>query len=292
MLFFFLASMSVLLTSANLSGSRIQTSQISSDALAQAKAALLARAAATQTRPGALPCPDFVDDGEATGSCANTVGRLPWKTLGLSDLRDGDGNRLWYVMASELRNNSTAKINPAESLGLSMDGTANIAAIVFSPGPPLAGQNGRLSNNVKDYLDGANNDGGPYISGPTSSTFNDRAVTLSRNELFSLVNRRILGLLGVDLETYYAYEGNLYPESDTDLKTALNALVNELELASKTDEKTALENRIAMLDENGWFAVTSYLPSPDRQTATLAITAPPAVTCTLAHAQRLVCTQP
>lgn len=172
-----------------------------------------------------------------------------------------------------------------------MDGTANIAAIVFSPGPPLAGQNGRLSNNVKDYLDGTNNEGGPYISGPASSAFNDRAVTLSRDELFSLVNHRILGLLGVDLETYYANNSNLYPDSDTELKTALNALVGKLALASKTDEKTALEKRIAMLDENGWFAVTSYLPSPDRQTATLAITVPPTVTCTLAHAQRLVCTQ-
>lgn len=292
MLIFFLASMALLLTSVNMSSSRTQADSVSSDALAQAKAALLARAAATSTRPGSLPCPDFVDDGEATGSCANTVGRLPWKTLGLSDLRDGDSNRLWYVLASELRNNSTAKINPAEPLWLSMDGVANIAAIVFSPGPPLAGQNGRQSNNVKDYLDGANNDGGPYVSGPASSTFNDRVVTLSRDELFSLVNHRILGMLGVDLDTYYSYKGNLFPDSDTDLKTALNALVVELELASKADEKAALEKRIAMLDGNGWFAITSYSPSPDRQTATLAITAPPAVTCTIAHAQRPVCTQP
>ena len=52
MLIFFLASMSLLLSSANSPGSRVQANQTSSDALALAKAALLARAAATLTRPG------------------------------------------------------------------------------------------------------------------------------------------------------------------------------------------------------------------------------------------------
>ena len=295
MLIFFLASMSLLLSSANSPGSRVQANQTSSDALALAKAALLARAAATLTRPGSLPCPDFDDDGEDTnGSCSstNTTGRLPWKTLGLSDLRDGDGNRLWYAMATQLRNNSTSKINPTEPLGLSLDGTADVAAIVFSPGPPLAGQDGRLSNNIKDYLDGANSEGGPYISGPTSPTFNDRTIAISRRELFSIVNRRILGLIGADLDTYYVSKGNLYPDSGTDLKAALDSLATDFELASKIVEKKALEKRIAMLDDNGWFAITSYSPAPDRQTATLAITATLSIACTIAHGHRPVCTQP
>ncbi len=306
MLIFFMASMSLLLSSANLSSSRVQADQTSSDALAQAKAALLARAAATSVRPGSLPCPDFNDDGEdKNGSCSetNTIGRLPWKTLGLDDLRDGDGNRLWYVLAKQLRNSSTSKINPTTALELSMDGASNIAAIVFSPGPPLAGKNGRPSNNIKDYLDDANNEGGPYISGPISPTFNDRAIVISHSELFSIVNRRILGLLGVDLDTYYADE-SLYPYSSTGLKTSLKSLVSkfesELKDVSLVDEKkkklekriAALNDRIAMLDENGWFAITSYSSSPDRQTATLAITVPPTLTCTLVHTQRLVCTQP
>lgn len=295
MLIFFLASISLLLSSPNLSGSRVRADQTSSDALAQAKAALLARAAATLTRPGSLPCPDFDDDGvDTNGSCSNTntIGRLPWKTLGLPDLRDGDDNRLWYVLATELRNNSTSKISPAAPLSLLLDGTANVAAIVFSPGPPLDGQDGRPSNNIKDYLDDANNEGGPYVSGPTSPTFNDRTIAISRSELFSIVNRRILGSIGADLDTYYVSNGNLYPDSDTDLKAALDSLAVVFELASKIVEKEALESRIAMLDDNGWFAVTSYSPAPDRQTATLTITVPPEITCTIAHGYRPVCTQP
>ena len=280
MLIFFMASMSLLLSSANLSGSRISADQARSDALAQAKAALLARAAATLTRPGSLPCPDFNDDGEDTnGSCSdtNTTGRLPWKTLGFADLRDGDGNRLWYVLATQLRNDSTAKINPAEPLGLSMDGTDNIAAIVFSPGPPLPGQAGRLSNNIKDYLDGANNDGGPYISGPASPTFNDRAIAISRDELFRIVNLRVLRLLSAGLKKYYvAGNANVFPQTSADLKS---------ELASHFDTDTR-----AMLEDNNWYMVTDYESTEDRQTATLTIGGSPAASCTITSTLAPLCT--
>jgi hypothetical protein len=295
MLIFFLASMSWILSQVNAIRSHGEPEQATSAALAQSKEILLARAASALNRPGSLPCPDFNDDGiDPNGACSetNTIGRLPWKTLGLADLRDGDGNRLWYVLTTELRNNSTSKINPAEPLGLSMDGVANIAAIVFSPGPPLVGQDGRLSNNIKDYLDDTNREGGPYVSGPASPTFNDRTIAISRSELFSVVNRRILGLLGADLDAYYVSKGNLYPDSDTDLKTALDSLVADFELALKIVEKEALEKRIAMLDENGWFAITSYSPAPDRKSAVLKITEPPAITCTIAYEKKRVCTQP
>ena len=102
MLIFFLASMSWLLSQTDALQSRARADQTTAAALAQAREALIGRAAADKERPGSLPCPDFDDDGEATnGSCSVTVGRLPWKTLDLPDLRDGEGNRLWYALASE-----------------------------------------------------------------------------------------------------------------------------------------------------------------------------------------------
>ena len=70
-------------------------------ALAEAKAALLgfgaqSGAALGSARPGELPCPDINNSGVEAASCnGNVVGRLPWKTLGINDLRDGDGERLW-----------------------------------------------------------------------------------------------------------------------------------------------------------------------------------------------------
>ena len=101
MLIFFMASMSWLLSQADALRARARADQTTAAALAQAREALIGRAVADKERPGSLPCPDFDNDGEATnGSCSVTVGRLPWRTLGLPDLRDGHGNRLWYVLAA------------------------------------------------------------------------------------------------------------------------------------------------------------------------------------------------
>lgn len=282
MLVFFMASMSWMLSQANSSRLRNEANKTTSAALAQAKEALIGRAAADDNRPGSLPCPDIDDDGKADGNfgyCSAAIGRLPWRTLDLPDLRDSEGNRLWYTLADELRDNSaTAAINPTSPLSLALDGTANIAAIVFSAGPPLAGQNGRPSNDIGDYLDGANKAGGPYVSGPVSATFNDKTISISRDQLFSIVNRRILGLLGAALEKYYAANADFYPENGANLTTALDS---HLDAATKD-----------MLQKNNWYAVTTYLPAVDRQSATLTIAAPPATSCTVTPAQALACTHP
>ncbi len=96
----------------SLSRSRLQTErdQKTSAALAQAKDALIGYAASvnltTSARPGDLPCPDINNDGSADTPCSgNAIGRLPWKTLGLPDLRDGSGERLWYAVSAKFKNN-------------------------------------------------------------------------------------------------------------------------------------------------------------------------------------------
>ena len=62
--------------------------------------------------PGYLPCPDTDGDGWAEATCgsldgasgqASRLGLLPWKTLGLPDLRDGYGERLWYAVSSKYK---------------------------------------------------------------------------------------------------------------------------------------------------------------------------------------------
>ena len=76
-------------------------------ALAQAKAGLIAYAVSVQPdtyakRPGEMPCPDLDNDGDAEITCfqaSQRIGRLPWKTLKLPDLRDGYGERLWYALS-------------------------------------------------------------------------------------------------------------------------------------------------------------------------------------------------
>src|SRR6185436_5506383 len=85
-------------------------------ALAEAREALLAfaadRAIDTVVGAGYLPCPDLDNDGWAEPTCGSLagdigqderIGRLPWKTLGIADVRDGDGERLWYAVSAKYK---------------------------------------------------------------------------------------------------------------------------------------------------------------------------------------------
>jgi type II secretory pathway pseudopilin PulG len=88
-------------------------------ALAQAKDALIGFAITyrdTHTLSpqvfGYLPCPDNaggLTEGSAELSCGlqdvSVIGRLPWATLDLSILRDGDGECLWYAVSGTYKDN-------------------------------------------------------------------------------------------------------------------------------------------------------------------------------------------
>ena len=170
-------------------------------ALARARDALVGRAATDANRPGSLPCPAVDETGQAAGfsgnNCPTYIGRFPWKSLRTGELRDGYGELLWYALAPALRDhNAAGPINSQTAPQLTLDGQANVAAIVFSPGPPQASQSGRPGDTVADYLDGSNADGDQaYASGPPSATFNDHAAPITRDELFSVVGKRVLAEL-------------------------------------------------------------------------------------------------
>src|SRR5688572_11728711 len=137
--------------------------------LAQAKVALIGRAALDQTIPGSLPCPDTDNDGSAElfagNDCPSYVGRLPWRTLGLPDLRDGNGERLWYALSPSFRDHTSASPLNSDTAGqLTITGMApasNVIAIVFAPGALVGAQlrDAANQNNVAHYLEGENADG-------------------------------------------------------------------------------------------------------------------------------------
>ena len=159
------------------SSTAAQRDRVSDRALAQAREALIAYAADrpinASVGPGYLPCPDLDDDGWAEATCGSQngdsgqserLGRLPWKTLGLPDLRDGSGERLWYAVSSKYKGLLNCGVSPAcldmtpdAALGtisvrdnagsILHDGTiaeayraeaGGAVAVVFAPGPALA----------------------------------------------------------------------------------------------------------------------------------------------------------
>lgn len=215
----------ILVRSMSSTALQIERDRITADALAQAKEALIGDAVTDANRPGSLPCPDTNNDGSAepfSGSnCPNYIGRLPWKTLGLPDLRDGAGERLWYALSLNLRDTGSA-INSDSAGQLAVIGTtslSNVAAIVFASGSPLSGQtrnspeqNTVNNNTVSNYLEGSNANGDAvFVTSLSSDTFNDLLLAITTDQIFPMVEKRIASEVSNCLQDYAANNLNRYP---------------------------------------------------------------------------------
>jgi hypothetical protein len=220
-------------------------------ALALAREALLGRALSDDLRPGSLPCPDVDDDGQLTlsvdygggGTCTRYIGRLPWKTLGLPELRDGDGEHLWYALSpafmdatgNAVNTDSIGSITAYSSCPTNPCATASAlstraVAVVFSPGAPIGTQarspsvalaapclpmtataipQSLCANNYLDLdtISGINNANasGPYISVPAKATFNDRLLVVSDSvDLMTQIESRAAQAILSALQAYRA----------------------------------------------------------------------------------------
>ncbi len=186
------------------------------EALAIAKAALIGYAIGESNltggnrRLGNLPCPDRRDDGFAGGvtgtTCGNAagnqqarrLGRLPWKTLGLPDLRDGDGERLWYAVSNNFKQSTpttctapgqtgclnsdargTITIRQKDAAGnyvVIQDGNnpdpytpSGVIAVIFAPGAVLTRQ-GSVTPQSRTCSGGFCNATGTCTTNPESNT--------------------------------------------------------------------------------------------------------------------------
>jgi hypothetical protein len=191
-------------------------------ALLAAKTALIAYAASERWQtslghnidhPGALPCPDRDDDGDAdcTGSTTSSqIGRLPWRTLGVDDLRDASGERLWYALSFNFRKLPATVINSDTPGQLAITGTApasNVVAVVFAPGQALQGQDRNAAHNsASSYLEGFNlSNPVNYVFATNASpldTLNDRLVAITQADLMSAVEPALAARIERDIKPY------------------------------------------------------------------------------------------
>lgn len=165
----------LLVSALNKANSQIGRDKITTDALAQAKAALIGSAIIyADTHPaevnGYLLLPDLgstrntstgegVSAGNFAGNALNlsVIGRLPWKTLGLAPLRDGKGECLWFAVSGAYQDAQKGAFMNWDTLGqfdtYSSDGTPGgtvstvgtnyhqrPVAVIFAPASALAGQ--------------------------------------------------------------------------------------------------------------------------------------------------------
>lgn len=208
----------------------IERDKLTTAALAQARDALIGYASGMDysgtARPGNLPCPDIDGFGNAGGNCNSDgvrIGRLPWKSLGLSELRDGYGEPLWYAVSDNFkRNTPTGILNTNTPGNLTVTGTtpaSNVIAIVFSPGPAVGNQDrnpntsstctttGTSKSNhlcATNYLEGGNeNADTAFVSGPVTATFNDRLLLITSDTLFPAVEMRVARAIREMLNSYF-----------------------------------------------------------------------------------------
>jgi hypothetical protein len=270
----------------SLLGSTRQTiayDRITNAALAQAKDALIGYAAADANRPGSLPCPDTNNDGNAdiySGSeCPNYIGRLPWRTLGLPDLRDGSGERLWYAVTREFARNpscgSTCPMNSDTKGTLTIAGTSpatNIVAVVFAPGPVVGTQDRSTANQntIAHFLDGGNETGIgtlTFVTGATTGSFNDRLLTISGGDVMTPVEKRVARVILKLLADYRTgSDCNCYPWADNNWNGTANSGARQggIPLISASPDSwlsSAGYNPPAWLTSNQWYKVIFYAVS-------------------------------
>ncbi|MEJ2481159.1 MAG: hypothetical protein P8Y78_13555 [Acidihalobacter sp.] len=231
---------------------RLDQMQRSQQALRWAREALIGYAVnypeISGTRgPGFLPCPDTDGNGVPNPPCSTggvgTVGQLPWKTLGIDQLRDGTGAPLWYAVSNNFANfpgSLTINSDTRGSITLRNSGNAVInngtddsavVAVVIAPGSPLQrqdgfNQTGRASQpyNPRQFLDIAygednanftNNTLNGFIMGPVRDAAghviaNDLVLPITRGELLAAVEKRVAGDLRDTLNAYRVACG-VYP---------------------------------------------------------------------------------
>jgi hypothetical protein len=211
----------VFITSLSHVGFKNQRNQNTSDALAIAKEALIGRAVSDDNLPGSLPCPDTNNDGVAElfsgNACPSYLGRLPWKSLGISDLRDGAGERLWYALSPEFRDQTSMphSLNSETVGSISLSGNvtaSNLIAVVIAPGSPLVNQTRPAANenDYNHYLESVVTSPSSFVlNTPDDHTegvysYNDQVIFLDHASVMQPVEQRIAREVKLCLDEYAA----------------------------------------------------------------------------------------
>ena len=209
-----------------------RTAERTRAALAMAKEALIHYAVADSNRPGELPCPDFDGDGRLLLNvdflggrnvpCTTRRGWLPVRSLGVEELRDGTGERLWYAVADVHHAGHSAPLHSDVPGGLRVGRAGDVVAVLIAPGLPVDRRQARdrdagapESNAVQlvsAYLEGTNagTEAGRFASGSRPSPrANDHMLTITRRELAQMVEKRVIGEVSLALGAFYREHGAL-----------------------------------------------------------------------------------
>lgn len=212
-----------LLHALNPVGLKIEQDRKTVAALAEAKLGLLGYVLTKSAENvfGYLPNPDMgqtipFSEGDSAGSAGSknaiVIGKLPWRSLGISPLKDGVSECLWYAVSGYFKNNPKADVINWDTQGQIdvVDRAGNIlathlAALIVSPGGVLDAQNRSKKNagsvqcggnyDSRNYLEPINAEGTSRISFILSDdnydhvVSNDRFIFVTVDEIFDTLTR-------------------------------------------------------------------------------------------------------
>lgn len=281
---FIIGTVAFLTGSLSRAGLNNKRDKITSDALSQAKDGLIGRATFDANHPGSLPCPDTNDDGvaESGSSCPNYIGRLPWITLGLPDLRDSSGERLWYALSPNFRDSSnvinsntvgTLQVYDNTGTNLLPQTGSEAVAIIFSPGSIVASQqrdtvaNRNLSQNYLDIGPNSKNNTiatGPFIAADKTNSFNDRLMVITTSDIISKIEIRVVKELSAAFAYYLTVpaNNNKYPYpagfNSCTSKSACYSDTSGATCTGKIPVTTMTSILPSWFGDNNWFDVIFY----------------------------------
>lgn len=253
LLFFvlFMAGASVLLTSLNTNDVGNRRRAATSEALQEAKQALIGFAVlygdyygAAGAGPGHLPCPDTDNDGIENTPCPGTaLGRLPesiilpsTSSVHLSEYNQGIDQQFWYAVSNGFQGNPAGIVNSASTGNLTLNTQGGIAALLIAPGAAHASQV-RPDSAVADYLDGANTTTPDFVSS-AAGDFNDVVLPIYVSEIMSPATTRVAEVIKIELDNYHTTNG-FYP-------------------ADQATFDASLLTEPAWFDSNSWNTQVSY----------------------------------
>ena len=178
-----LAFTGFVLTILNPTTIKIERDKQSARALAEAKDALIGfTIQANVVNSAYLPNPDLklsaaISEGSQSGMSGgidiSLLGKLPWRSLGMSALKDGWGECLWYAVSGRFKTSPPTGVLNWDTQGqidvIRQDGSlvaTNLAALIIAPSFILSGQDRVLANadtpqcggnyDARNYLDAYN----------------------------------------------------------------------------------------------------------------------------------------
>lgn len=213
--------------------SQLRQKAMTVKAMTQARDAVMSYALTQQTPqrpPGTLPCPDTTGDGwadpGAIGGCANRRGFLPFRDLGLDELLDGSGARLWYAVetnytspygatpAAPFRNSS----RPSNLTLFMRAANANqiMAFVIISPNTAFSTQNRTIAplSAVTTFLEGINAGAGVAYDDLQDATHNDQFLGMPISLFWTNIEKLVLNEVKNTLNDYFTNCG-VYPWATT-----------------------------------------------------------------------------